>query len=424
MHVSRTVSASMLALALCLAASEVRAQRPQGNDLRVNQHTAGIQWVPDVAAAADGSFVVVWRDGTAASEPSYVMARLFDAAGRSRGGEIRVARVTTQVFGRPSVAMAPDGRFVVVWAGGQEDPSLSFGRRFAADGTPLGSRFRLARISGQEEPDVAMAADGSFVAAWTQAVERDGERDLDIYLRRFRADGRPRGPEVAVVSGEQEESGPRIALRPGGGLVIAWEIWLGESSFFDIRAQLFSATGAPASDELVVNEGSPSPEASQHNPSVAVATDGSFAVVWTDRDGDPGPFDPADGLKATGVRARFYEADGTAFGPERSVNSYVSGLQELPAIDATPGGGYFVIWASGSSSAGVGQDGDGYGIFGRAYGVDGTRQSREIRINRNPAGAQFLPALSIASSGKGAAVWNTANGLESDVFARRLGVPR
>lgn len=423
MRMSRTVSASILSLAFCLAASDAWAQRPLGNDIQVHQRTAGYQWAPSVAAAADGSFVVVWREGGDSRTSSYVMARLFDAAGRPRGGEIRVARVVAGLFGGFSVDMAPDGRFIVVWQGGQEDPTLAFGRRYAADGTPLGSRFRLSRIGALESPDVAMAADGSSVVAWSQPVERDGEPDLDIYIRRFRADGRPSGPETVVVSGELEENFPQIELQPGGGLVIAWEIWGGEGSFSDIRAQLFTAAGAPDSEELVVSDG-PFPEASQFGPSLAVATDGSFAITWTDRAGDPGPYDPADGLKATGVKARFYEADGTARGPEVSVNSYVSGLQEGAEISATPRG-YFVIWSSGPSNLdGVGQDGDAYGVYGRAYGVDGTRRGREIRINRDPQGWQSLASLSIGPDGKGAAVWNLSSRGESDIFARRLGGPR
>jgi hypothetical protein len=413
-------------LTSCLAAAQAQAQRPLGNDRRVNVQTAGSQTLPDVATAADGSFVVAWRLWNGSSQPGYIMARLFDAAGRPRSGDIQVARVTPRIFGGPSVAMAPDGRFVVVWTGGQEDPTLAFGRRYAADGTPLGARFRLARISGQADgiPDVAMHADGSFVAVWAQDVRREGVPDLDIYVRRFRADGKPRGPERPLVSGELEENGPRIALRPEGGFALAWQAWGGEGSFYDIRAQLFSDDGAPRSDELAVNEGSPFGEASQHSPDVAVATDGSFAVVWTDTSGDlDGSFDPEDGQKATGVRIRFYDADAIPLGPESAANTHTSGPQEFPAIDALPNGGYLAIWVSGPrqfDQPATGQDGDGFGLFGRAFTAEGTRQGREFRVNAQPAGSQYLPALSLAPNGKGAAAW-MISGEDSEVFVRRIG---
>ncbi len=67
-----------------------------------------MQWVSKVATAADGRFVVVWDQ--AGEDANFVTARLFDAAGRPRSGDLRVARVVKPLFGRPAVSMAPDGR--------------------------------------------------------------------------------------------------------------------------------------------------------------------------------------------------------------------------------------------------------------------------------------------------------------------------
>src|SRR5919106_2424940 len=112
----------VLILTCCLAASAVRAQEPKGTELRVNQSTPGAQWQPDVAIAPDGHFVVVWKEGGErldSPQPAFVTARLFDATGKPRSPEIRVASLAGNTpFWRVAVDMAPDGRLVVVWDGG------------------------------------------------------------------------------------------------------------------------------------------------------------------------------------------------------------------------------------------------------------------------------------------------------------------
>lgn len=418
----------LLALTLSLAASDAQAQALKSGEIRINQRTAGAQWIPDVAAAADGRFVVVWREGGEGLDyetPVLLKARLFDAAGKPRGGEILVASHKRPLMGGHAVAMAPDGRFVVVWGGGTENPDLVYGRRFAADGRPLGLRFPLARNKDhQDSPDVAMAADGSFVTAWVQGVEPDDPDDphevaVDVYFRRFSASGRPLGPEALAIGGHEEQSGPRVALRPDGSFIVACDNYGGESSFYDVYARLFARSGAPLGDVFQVNDG-PQPEVTQHGPSIAVASDGRFAIAWTDWAGDFGR-DPSlrwETQDFTGVAIRFYAVDGTPLGPGRSVNVFLHGEQGGPAVSALQTGGFLMLWTSGA-----GQDGDGLGIFGRVFGADGELRGREFRINISRTGTQFGPSLSVGPNGKGAVVWNSSDGDNYGVFARLIGRP-
>ena len=75
------------------------------------------------------------------------------------------------------MASAGDGRFVVVW----EDVSVEagrwiLGRRYDAAGIASGSVFQVNTVTGgnPEYPDVAVAADGSFVVAWTSYGQDGG----------------------------------------------------------------------------------------------------------------------------------------------------------------------------------------------------------------------------------------------------------
>jgi hypothetical protein len=381
-----------------------------------------------VATAADGRFVVVWQEGGDNLDyetPVPLKARLFNAAGKPSSGEILVALHKRPPIPGHAVAMAPDGRFVVVWGGGKENPNLVFGRRYAADGRPLGQRFPLARNSDhQEVPDVAMAADGSFVAAWGQGVEPEDPTDphevaVDVFFRRFGANGKPLGPEALALGGFEEQSEPRVAIRPDGSFIIACNDYGGESSFYDVDARLFDRSGVPLGEAFQVND-SPHQEVTQHGPSLAVAADGRFAITWTDWAGDQDR-DPGlswEDQNFTGVMIRFYAADGTPLGPGRSVNAFLPGEQGGAAVSALQTGGFLMLWTSGAN-----QDGDGLGIFGRVFGADGKTRGRELRINLNRKGSQFGPALSVAPNGKGAAVWTGLDGDKYGVFARLIGKP-
>ncbi|HEX7182372.1 MAG TPA: hypothetical protein VF756_11050 [Thermoanaerobaculia bacterium] len=407
-----------LLLTLCLAASNLQAQDPKGSELRINPRTAGAQGSPDVATAADGSFVVVWVERDTQSEAAFfAMARLFDAAGRPRGGEIRVARLTIPWFWRLAVAMAPDGRFVVVWGSGREGESDVFGRRFAADGSPLGPRFRLARNATrrQEQPDVAIAADGSFVTVWTQAVEGNAEVNTDVYLRRFGPDGRPRGPEAVAIGLHEEDSAPQVAMRPNGDFVVVCQHWIDP---YAIVARVFSRAGDPG-DEFLVSDG-PNQFGRQDDAAVAIAADGRFAVAWTDSGADSARDPSLIGTdSSTGIAVRFYAADGIPLGPGFSVNAFLPGVQSGSAVTALQNGGFLVLWTSGA-----GQDGDGSGIFARTYAADGTPRGREIRINLNRTGSQQSPAVAVAPNGKGAGAWSGPDGDGTGIFARLIGIPR
>ena len=416
MNMKRSV---LLVLTLCLAGSTAQAQLLRSGEIRINPKTTGAQSLPDVATAADGRFVVVWQEGDARPDsktPVSVKARIFDAAGKPRGGEIQVASHVPTYYPWPRVAMAPDGRFVVVWGGGKEDMGIAFGRRFAANGSPQGQPFRLAKIRGQDSPDVAMAADGSFVAAWTQGVEGDDEVNTDVYFRRFGANGRPLGPEAVAIEGYDEQSEPQIALRPNGDFVIVCLKWVDP---YDIAARIFSRDGTPLSDSFQVNDG-PTEDSSQVEPAVTVAPDGRFAVVWADRFADyhrgGTNFDTDD---PTGVGLRVFAADGTPLGPSLFVNNFVRGTQGTPVVSTLRNGGFLVAWTSGAS-----QDGDEFGIFSRVYSPDGQPKGREFRININRAGSQALPTLAIAPNGQGVAAWQGPDGDKTGIFARLIGLPR
>ena len=200
---------------------------PQGEALRVDSG-AGYPGFPQVARDSAGNFVVAWTSFGQDGSGGGIFARRYDALGNPSGPEFPVNTRTTWDQQDASVAMGPDGRFVIVWTGAveQELRRAVFGQRFDPSGAPDGVEFAVSTHTtlSVSEPRVAFGADGTFVVAWTGTVF--GTFPLvpsDVFARGFDASGVPAGAELRVNSHTTgAQSGPAIASDGSGGYVVAW----------------------------------------------------------------------------------------------------------------------------------------------------------------------------------------------------------
>ncbi|MEM1183091.1 MAG: hypothetical protein AAGM22_32410, partial [Acidobacteriota bacterium] len=155
-----------------------------GAGFQVNTYTPDIQRYPDLAFFPDGGFVVTWAslgsDGTDSDDMS-IQARRFEASGAPIGNDLQVNESTagTQVF--PSID-AREGEFVVSWQSYVAAVASSVrGRRFASGGAAVAAEFQVASSAPEgpqpTPPDVAFLG-GGFLVAWPTGVS-----DADILLR-------------------------------------------------------------------------------------------------------------------------------------------------------------------------------------------------------------------------------------------------
>jgi hypothetical protein len=140
----------------------------------------------------------------------------------------------------PSLAMAPDGSFVVAWVSGfgvpltpnpdDTPPSAIRASRLAADGTPLDDDVLKVNQHGHftAAPQVAVLADGSFVVAWSDRNGRDGSGQ-GVFARTFDAAGNTSGPDLQldlrtggdqILSSIAAAAGRAVAVWMGGGLTV------------------------------------------------------------------------------------------------------------------------------------------------------------------------------------------------------------
>jgi hypothetical protein len=99
-------------------------------------------------------------------------------------------------------------------------------------------------------------------------------------------------------------------------------------------------------------------------------------------------------------------------GGEFQINAYTPGVQRFSRVAGLPDGGFVVVWTS------EGQDGDGFGLFGKRFGADGQAVSPEFPVNSTVIGDQWAARLALAPDGTFLVVWGTRP--ERTIMGRRF----
>ena len=187
----------------------------------VNTTTAGDQWtyfwsIRTVAVQPDGSFIQVWIDtGGLDGQAQGVFGQRFNASGARVGGEFQVNTLTSGSQGNATIAVAPDGSFIVAWDGPGSSTDV-FAQRFTKDGVKIGDEFLLNTTvsGGQQYPEMDFFPDGTFVAAFV-----DGSQTV---LQRFDAIGRTIGQETRISSGTGAVVMDSLTVRPDKLVFLTW----------------------------------------------------------------------------------------------------------------------------------------------------------------------------------------------------------
>ncbi len=380
----------------------------------------GLEEQPAATASnAAGNFVVIWQAWEEDGSDFGIRGRLFQADGRPAAvagldGSFPVNTFTAGSQSSPAVAMDAAGNFVAVWASSRQDGSGQgiYGRRYDASlqAWADATEFLVTETVGgdQATPAVGIDDEGNFTVVWT-ADDGDGP---GIFARRFAADGTPRGSEFRVnVQTATDQVSPAISVNAAGEAVIAWVS--GHNSAIDpedtektIFARWFDASGSPlGSEEFLVSEYT---KDAQEHPAVGLDAAGNVVVAWQSINQEAN----LDGEGTSwGVYARQFVVDkaaGTISSPqpqEFRVNEVTEGPQRFPSVGVADAGEFVVAWQS------IRQDGSSWGVLQRQYLPDGTPAGGEMLVNTATAGPQVLPVVAQVGSGDFAVIWS-GRGLE------------
>jgi Ca2+-binding RTX toxin-like protein len=392
-------------------AARAGVPQPEGDEFRVHEAFAGDQrtgWelTHPVATDADGNFVVVW----ASEEPDSsqdVYARIFDAQGNPQD-EFVVNPPWAGTDLNPSVAVEPDGDFVVVWQAWSSDGSFTSGtycRQFDPAGNPKGDPILVSQQG--DRPDVAIDGDGDFVVVWEEWWNRDGS-GLAVVARLYDGQGNPKGPDFQVNTYKADDQfNPAVAMDGAGNFVIVWASAIQQGTG-GVYAQRYDAIGRPQGTEFRIDSYNTKTR-QWWSPAVAMVADGDFVVAWSCVEYYEAERD---------VFVRRFDAHGHDLGAEFRVNTDTVGNQYVSSVSMDAHGGFVVTWS--------GSDGDVQGVFARRYDGQGEPEGPEFLVNTTTYGQQNNGFAAVAPSGSFVVVW-TSDEQDPDgsagVYAQRFGAP-
>jgi VCBS repeat-containing protein len=394
-----------------------------GADTIVNTTTAGPQSTYDgatgraVATNASGRTVVVWHDQTSGADE--IHARVFDANGAALTGELVLVTTNTGYQDQPAVAMRADGSFVVAWrAGNDQDGSGTgiYAGTFDANGNPISGEFRINQATNYDQalPSIAINPSGSgadFVVTWSRWFLSSASWGVEA--RSFTWGGLALNAEWDVNDlGAGDQTHSAIAFGANGQGVIVWQDDNHDGSGWGVFGQRIDANGDPIG--FASNFGVSSVTLGQQfDPDVSVADNGDFVAVWSYI---------AQGGGNTSVHGRVFHANGTAMGAEFTVPADTAGSQQNASVAMRGLGDFVVTWESDSA------EGNGsWGVYARQFNPVGLAESGDVLVNTTTAADQRYPSIAVRDD-TAVVVWSgtsaTSTPTDADgVFLRQVPLP-
>ena len=217
---------------------------PQAVEFQVNSFTDSAQQMPAVALSAAGDFVIAWESTfqEGVSQPG-IFARRYDSSGSPQASEFHVNTYTPDNQVNPALAIAADGRFMLVWESDAQDGGSGgvFAQRFGSSGSAEGVELQVNTftIGNQHNSRIEVDTEGDFVVTWTSP--RDGN-SFGIFAQRFDSAGARLGVEFQVNTyTSSSQSAPALGMDGEGGFVVAWESTGQDGDLEGIFAQRFGA---------------------------------------------------------------------------------------------------------------------------------------------------------------------------------------
>jgi len=265
---------------------------------------------PFVAVQPDGAYLIAWDEGN----PYLGVFYRYAAAGRTPAEE-EFSRIVNEDFNPlvDAVTAAPKG-FDVLWheelVYGNPKSTVFYRYHLNLRGVPDDKPIQLG---GAGTEWVWHVRGNGFMAGWTL------RRKHGIAARHLTASGKRTGPELLLNSRPIDNPDPIVLAAANGGFLAVWRgVVPGPTATLVLRARRFSPAGKPLGPDFDLNT-TPLGVVKPYPPDflVAAAPGGGFAVAWM----------PADT-----TYLRFFDAAGTALGPEITVAS--EGLEDLDGLES------------------------------------------------------------------------------------------
>jgi hypothetical protein len=305
-----------------------------GPEFLVNTAIFNKQFEVANAKAPGGMSVAVWTDFSTNSA-HLIRAQLYNQFDVKVGPELRLANTgRDDVSVTPAVAMDSTGTFVVTWTqpfpGGDTNVVA---QRYRSDGTPLTGIIPVgAGIFKEHDSHVAMDGFGGFVVSYTRDTNGNNP---DVFAKRYDASGNLL-KVIDVATSSQAETHSSVAVSPGGGIDVAFELQFSGTDD-DILLGRFTGAGVSLGRLPIATS-----TAREQSPSLSMDDIGNAVVAY--QKFSSGDWD---------IKARRVSPTGSV-GAELNIRN-TSADETRPSVALKPGpaGGGFVVAYNRSGGVGV-----------------------------------------------------------------------
>jgi hypothetical protein len=392
---------------------------PNGTEYAPAGFLPGDQTRPAVALTPTSGFVV-WQDNITDGDGLGISAQALDGTYSPTFGVLRINSIGAGDQERPGVAILNNGNKAVVWQGGQQSFQHIYARFLTASNTFINTNDLMVNTDTnhyQANAAIAPLANGNAVVTWASFGQDNADGLQGVYAQILSPTGQKQltGGDLLVNQFTPwNQRTPAVAAFPNGNFIVVWVSEKETSALsasggavsgghdsIDIYGRIFNAAGVGLSNEFKINTSTNICA----NPAVAVASDNTFTVVWSENN-------PANINNGWDICGRQFTSQ-TSGGAEMVVNSQLYGDQYAPRISAL-GTDYLVVWTS------MGQDGSREGIFGQ-YLRNGAMLGSEFQVNTTYLNSQIHPAVASDGVGQFLAVWSSFEeaSLSMDIMAQR-----
>ena len=390
------------------------ANQPVGGEIRANVTTAGDQLYVSATGLADGGWVSVWASNLQDGSGYGAYARVFNADGTARTGEVQLNQITAGDQYQISVQGLADGSFMTAWSSYDAAGYAVKGRRIDAQGLPLGGEVELSdgripnagTIYGQnphpyQAPSLTARTDGGFTVSWREP----SGTDTAIITRTFAA-----SDEAPVVTATSGAIGQGTVLH-GAALVrtshIQGERWVAGGLQQLTHYQFVDNTAGEASGYFTVNG-----IRQDTNASFLISADDLGSVQWHAGTGigtDHIQLRGFDGRHwsdwAGGTMTTLPKSSSVAVGPINQVGRIGVGIDfvfDQGRVATLADGGYVAVWWTAENNSSD--------VFARRYKADGTPAGDAFLVNTVAANNQGGAAVTALPDGGFVIAWHSVAG--------------
>jgi len=322
---------------------------------------------------AGGIFIgtlVVWvSDSQSGGDGNDIVMQRYNAAGAKVGAETIVNTTLTGNEYNPTVTALAGGLYAIAWEGTDNYARGSFVQVYTSAGVKVGGEIQVANSADyQYEPQVVAVSGGFVVSYLTEFGDANGRA---INAQRFAITGSAGSYAIAYA----DQAGTVLADQTQRANFLVNQIETG---------------------------------AQQRGSSFGLASGGALYL-----------YESPDS-NGSGLFGRIMAANGT-FGAQFQVSSEAGNTQAWGDAVQLANGNIFISWSS------LGQDGSGWGVYGRILSATGVPVSDEFRMNEEVPGNQSNadsmqqgPKLALLDDGSVVGVWYTDSDNYTEVLARRF----